>query len=60
MQTIIYNKKELTLLFSSYSNNDALAIVLEDADGEEYGVLTVNLSNSHTLPSSDRLISCWL
>lgn len=51
MQTIIYNGEEYSLKYSTYTNNDALAVLLEDADGEECGVLTVNLSNSHTLPS---------
>lgn len=51
MQTIIYKGEELTLMFSNYTENGALAVVLEDSDSDEYGVLTVNLSNSHTLPS---------
>ena len=51
MQKIFYKGQELELFVSSYQNNDALYVGLKDEDGEYYGDITVNLANSHTLPS---------
>lgn len=48
---IKYQNEELTLFTSTYANNDALYVGLKDSDGEYYGDITVNLPNSHTLPS---------
>lgn len=51
MQSLIYKGHELEICYSTYQNNGATAVFLRSEDGEFYGSATVNLSNSHTLPS---------
>lgn len=51
MRTYEYRGKQVTLERSSYQNNGTVALIMNEMDGEEFAVVTVNLN--HPLQSND-------
>ena len=51
MKTYEYRGKQVTLERSAYQNNGTMALIMNELDGEEYAVVTVNLN--HPMQSDD-------
>ncbi len=51
MKSYTYRGKQITLERSAYQNNGTLALIMNELDGEEYAVVTVNLN--HPMQSND-------
>ena len=45
MKTYEYHGKPVTLERSAYQNNGTMALIMNELDGEEYAVVTVNLNH---------------